>query len=780
MQKRTLSTANASDVAADRPAEGDSAAATGPIASTTNPAATPTSVTPGTEVNQIVLHYLQSKGYARTASSLQSEAHVQSLADLAQTFHPTSDVSLPNYVLFYNEAEQGNPDAYRSSYSTLRYWIDRSLELYQPELRTVAYPVFVHAYLELVNKELGDTACAFWDAFHGDFDWRHPEDLRRLAQVTEPAHVRDNPLAQTLLTTKYNVIMSKVAFELLMSFLQENQFMLLLRIINQHVNIKLSETPTADSGDVGVVGASHTQLEQFAQERLTLGQLPPSADLRHEVEQTLKEATLHSSAHGGDPGMGATAAAVIDGVPAETLLQDYQRLKKEASGPDAVNPTDIPYPPFKAFDVKDQLHRLADARKRVAQSREALPSVCAFTLHNTHDTLNCTAVTEDLSLLAGGFSESYIKLWSLTGEPLRGLRSNFNPALVNDMDDLNRFRERAPTHEPTDASSSPVPLARPYKKLVGHSGPVFGMDVSHDGRFLLSGSEDKTVRLWSLDTFTNLVCYRGHNYPVWDVAFGPYGVYFATASHDKTARLWSCEHIAPLRIFAGHLADVDVVRFHPNSKYIVTGSTDRTCRLWDVQRGSCVRVFTPGSSGGTGGPITAMAVAPNGRTMASACEDRSITLWDLGSGKRLQHFTGHDKAVYSLAFSQESTLLMSGSADCTVRLWDVNGSAVSPAAGEVNTARPIPNGVDRHGSMPLAEDTTTTVNGGGGGVTTSGSSSTAGAAGKNGKRKAPAAAPAVVDPNLLATFATKRTPVYQVYYTKRNLGVAVGAFMPPN
>jgi len=61
-----------------------------------------------------------------------------------------------------------------------------------------------------------------------------------------------------------------------------------------------------------------------------------------------------------------------------------------------------------------------------------------------------------------------------------------------------------------------------------------------------------------LDTFSNVVCYKGHNYPVWDVDFSPEGFYFATASHDRTARLWSCDHIYPLRIFVGHFSDVDV------------------------------------------------------------------------------------------------------------------------------------------------------------------------------------------------------------------------------
>lgn len=102
------------------------------------------------------------------------------------------------------------------------------------------------------------------------------------------------------------------------------------------------------------------------------------------------------------------------------------------------------------------------------------------------------------------------------------------------------------------------------RKLVAHSGPVYSMSFdplpgpSGPPRYLLSASQDSTVRLWSLDTYTNIVAYRGHRDPVWDVEWGPRGVYFATASRDRTARLWTTERIAAVRIFAGHLSDVDV------------------------------------------------------------------------------------------------------------------------------------------------------------------------------------------------------------------------------
>lgn len=54
-------------------------------------------------------------------------------------------------------------------------------------------------------------------------------------------------------------------------------------------------------------------------------------------------------------------------------------------------------------------------------------------------------------------------------------------------------------------------------------------------------------------------------------------------------------------------------------------------------------------------------------------EDLAINLWDLGSGKRIKKMTGHTSSIYSLAFSAESSLLVSGGADWTVRSWDVKG-----------------------------------------------------------------------------------------------------------
>ena len=169
-----------------------------------------------------------------------------------------------------------------------------------------------------------------------------------------------------------------------------------------------------------------------------------------------------------------------------------------------------------------------------------------------YNSLVSSEFSDDSSLLACGFSESYIRLWNLRGDPLRAVTSDFDSTFITSSTSLySNHRESE-----SEASST--------RKLVGHSGPVYSLSFdpipgpSGPPRYLLSSSQDATVRLWSMDTFSNIVAYRGHRDPVWDVEWGPRGVYFATASRDRTARLWTTERVAAVRIFAGHLSDVEV------------------------------------------------------------------------------------------------------------------------------------------------------------------------------------------------------------------------------
>ncbi|KAF9286139.1 Transcription initiation factor TFIID subunit 5 [Mortierella alpina] len=733
-----------SDSAADGSAASGTGAYTAPAQTTaTNPpppqqqAAPAPTPAPQTqkEVDRIVLNYLNQKGYKQSELALKREANLLTLEEL-EAMTPAERDGLLGTT--HDKADMGDPEAYDQGYSSLRRWVENSLDLYKPELMATLFPLFLHSYLNLVSRGLKDQAKKFMDSYKADHLEMHPQDIARLATITDAQHVKENELAQMYRTNKYHLRLSPVSFELLIAFLEDNKFIVLLRIVNQHLEIQVGAANANEDEVIGIVGHGTHQLSTFNQQTVALGQMSTDPTFREQVEQTLKE---EESQMTGD------APNVNGETPAISLLEEYKKVKTEV-GVDSPSRDDIPLPPFKGSDIHSEIEALRDARKRAALGPTSLPSICAYTFHNASENINCVAVSEDATLMAAGFSESYVRLWSLTGEKLRGFRSNFNPAHINDSSDLDRVRERTGTDS---------------RKLIGHAGPVFGASFSPDNKYLITCSEDKTARLWSTSTLSNLVCYKGHNYPVWDVDFGPQGFYFATASHDRTARLWSCDHIYPLRIFAGHLSDVDVVKFHPNSKYVVTGSSDRTARLWDIQRGTCVRVFT-----GHIGPVHAIAMSPDGRMMASAGDDRSIQLWDLGSGKRMKKMTGHQGVIYSLNFSQDGSILVSGSADCTVRAWDVKKETVGSSGHSAHRILQDGRGGGESSGVNGITSPTTQQN------------NAAAAAALDRVNKRSAMASPVESEDHLATFPTKRTPIYKVQFTKRNLCLAVGAFSANN
>ncbi|WAR09606.1 TAF5-like protein [Mya arenaria] len=321
-------------------------------------------------------------------------------------------------------------------------------------------------------------------------------------------------------------------------------------------------------------------------------------------------------------------------------------------GGDATNR--IPMPELKDQDKLERVNAYREALKRVKMGPTSLPSICFYTFHNAIQGITGIDISEDSSLMCTCFGDSNIKIWSLTPNKLRVMKQMDELELIDkDADDvLERMMDER--------------TAEDCKMLTGHSGPVFNTSFSPDKSSLTSCSEDGTVRLWSLHTWTNLVSYKGHNTPVWDVKFSPHGHYFVSGGHDRVARLWTTDHYQPVRIFAGHYADVDCVQFHPNGNYVATGSSDRAVRIFDVLNGSCVRTLT-----GHKGAIHSLCFSPDGKYLASTGLDATICLWDISNGNMLAQMRDHTNTVYSLCFSRCGSVLASGGLDNTVKLWDV-------------------------------------------------------------------------------------------------------------
>ncbi|KAH8431837.1 putative transcription initiation factor TFIID subunit [Aspergillus melleus] len=687
-------------------------------------------------LNQIVIDYLAKKGYSRTEAMLRMESANQEID--GRPLPPLGEDARPKY---------------RMGFDLLKVWVEDNLDLYKPELRRVLWPLFVYSFLNMVTSFYPQDAKQFFEINKNLFLPEHTEDVRALEPISLPEHVQDNSVAKLYRTNKYRLVLSNPAFSNLMQFLENKQKeggSVMSAILSSFCTVITKERAVDDRFSFAAMLGQASGGQTFPAEdegipghhpgsaytgdnpamagtlpRLRLGKLPMEQTLESDVRGELADEDAKNPPTAGQ----------------NTLVQELDQMIKKEEDDEAPTRADIPYPPSTARDVAIEVQKVKENRDRFRiEGRTGgvgpAVSVCMFTFHNTYDGINCLDFSDDNMLVAAGMQESYIRVWSLDGKRI--------PNTYDNVDDSGPSNSR---------------------RLIGHSGPIYAVAFAPsitrtenavaptNARWLLSSSADKTIRLWSLDLWQCMVVYKGHDQPVWDLQWGPYGHYFASGGHDKTARLWVTDHIRQQRIFVGHDQDVDCVCFHPNSAYIFTASSDHTVRMWAVTTGNAVRMFT-----GHTGNITALACSRDGKLLASADDHGSILLWDLATGRLTKRMRGHGKGgIWSISWSVESTVLVSGGADGTVRVWDVTGPSQDSSQGRV-----VGDGAAG-----------TKVDGGSAaGPSAQASSSVAPGIGKKKGKDV------VVSPDQISAFPTKKSPVYKVKFTNMNLIIAGGAYLP--
>jgi WD40 repeat protein len=275
--------------------------------------------------------------------------------------------------------------------------------------------------------------------------------------------------------------------------------------------------------------------------------------------------------------------------------------------------------------------------------------------------IHTLAFARDNKTLASAGYDKMIRVWKVS----RDMNPQYSPFLLSAIP-----WGRRPGFVPILQGLEYLRLSRDVRELPGNQGEVECLAFAPDGKTLVSGGLDRTVRFWDHDSGKELRQLEGPFGPVYSLAFSKDGQTLATGDENCTIRLWNVTTGKEIRPVGGHQGGVEYVAYSADGRTLTTASRDQTIRLWETSTGKENRQFASRSKKGT-----SVAHSADGKTAASGAPDGTIHLWDPLTGAEIRHFGKHQGAVLSLAFAPDGKTLASGGEDQTVRLWN-------PATGE--------------------------------------------------------------------------------------------------
>ncbi|WP_375466646.1 protein kinase [uncultured Nostoc sp.] len=202
--------------------------------------------------------------------------------------------------------------------------------------------------------------------------------------------------------------------------------------------------------------------------------------------------------------------------------------------------------------------------------------------------------------------------------------------------------------------------------LTGHTDWVSSLAISQDGKTLVSGSGDRSIKIWNLQTGGLKTTLSLHTDAVNSVAISPDGKTLVSGSKDGTIKVWNLENGSLKNTLTGHKDAVNSVAINSDGETLASGSADKTIKIWNLQTGKLKNTLT-----GHTKSVWRVALSPDGKTLVSGSYDNTIKIWNLQPPSLKATLTGHTDLVYSLAITPDGQTLVSGSADKTIKIWNL-------------------------------------------------------------------------------------------------------------
>jgi hypothetical protein len=209
------------------------------------------------------------------------------------------------------------------------------------------------------------------------------------------------------------------------------------------------------------------------------------------------------------------------------------------------------------------------------------------------------------------------------------------------------------------------------QQLLGHTDAIWGAALLSDNKRAITGSFDKTIRVWDAASGKEIRAFKGVNDQVRCLTVSPdeklvAAGHFADVNGPSTIRIWDLEKGVEMLAMPGHTLEVTSVSFSKDGKTLLSSSFDGTLRLWDVATGKELKQFT-----GHRGRVEQAAFTPDGKRIVSCGNQTNPTIrvWDIASGRQILESADVNAGFVSVAVLPDSQGCVSGGRDGVVRLW---------------------------------------------------------------------------------------------------------------
>lgn len=206
--------------------------------------------------------------------------------------------------------------------------------------------------------------------------------------------------------------------------------------------------------------------------------------------------------------------------------------------------------------------------------------------------------------------------------------------------------------------------AQTLREYVGHTDAVRSVDISRDGKLMVTGGVDRTVRIWEVSSGKLLRTYQGHQSEVVAVAISPDGRSVASGAEDGSIRLWELSTTDDHQSVADAGDALWTVAYSPDGQHLATAGADRIARIYTTSDLKLKKALPSQASA-----ITSLIFLGPDR-LALAGGDRVVRIYKL-DGSISQELKGHESAILALTATADGRRLISAGADRSVRQWDV-------------------------------------------------------------------------------------------------------------